>query len=51
MSGGGATLRTRVRGRDDIHVIAAVTAVMAWGVGPILNKSMSVGTPSIVFAR
>jgi drug/metabolite transporter (DMT)-like permease len=51
VSGGGATLRTRVRGRDDIHVIAAVTAVMAWGVGPILNKSMSVGTPSIVFAR
>jgi drug/metabolite transporter (DMT)-like permease len=47
----GVTLRARVRGRDDIHVIAAVTAVMAWGVGPILNKSMSVGTPSIVFAR
>jgi drug/metabolite transporter (DMT)-like permease len=40
-----------VRGRDDIHVIAAVTAVMAWGIGPILNKSMSVGTPSIVFTR
>jgi drug/metabolite transporter (DMT)-like permease len=40
-----------VRGRDDIHVIAAVTAVMAWGIGPILNKSMSVGTPSIVLTR
>lgn len=47
----GASVRGRVRGRDDIHVIAAVTAVMAWGIGPILNKSMSVGTPSIVFTR
>lgn len=46
-----AGARTRLRARDDIHVIAAVTAVCAWGVGPILNKSMSVGTPSIVFAR
>ena len=44
-------VRTGLRGRDDIHVIAAVTAVCAWGIGPILNKSMSVGTPSIVFAR
>ena len=51
MSTAGPTLRDRVRGRDDIHVIAAVTAVMAWGIGPILNKSMSVGTPSIVLTR
>ena len=51
MSTAGLTLRDRVRGRDDIHVIAAVTAVMAWGIGPILNKSMSVGTPSIVLTR
>ncbi|MEY4365461.1 MAG: hypothetical protein RLZZ305_805 [Actinomycetota bacterium] len=47
----GRPARTRLGRRDDIHVIAAVTAVCAWGVGPILNKSMSVGTPSIVFAR
>ena len=47
----GESVRGRVRGRDDIHVIAAVTAVMAWGIGPVLNKSMSVGTPSIVFTR
>ncbi|MFM7262768.1 MAG: DMT family transporter [Acidimicrobiales bacterium] len=47
----GQVARTRLGRRDDIHVIAAVTAVCAWGIGPILNKSMSVGTPSIVFAR
>lgn len=40
-----------LRDRDDIHVIAAVTAVFAWGLGPILNKAMTVGTPSIVFWR
>jgi drug/metabolite transporter (DMT)-like permease len=39
------------RDREDIHVIAAVTAVAAWGVGPILNVEMSVSTPSIVFYR
>lgn len=43
--------RTSLRERDDIHVLAAVTAVFAWGVGPILNKAMTVGTPSIVFWR
>lgn len=46
-AGVGASLRER----DDIHVLAAVTAVFAWGVGPILNKAMTVGTPSIVFWR
>lgn len=40
-----------LRDRDDIHVIAAVTAVFAWGIGPVLNKAMTVGTPSIVFWR
>lgn len=40
-----------LRERDDIHVIAAVTAVFAWGIGPILNKAMTVGTPSLVFWR
>lgn len=43
--------RQSLRERDDIHVIAAITAVFAWGVGPILNKAMSVSTPSIVFWR
>ena len=41
----------RLRGRDDIHVLAAVAAVTAWGVGPVLNKAMSVDTPAIVFYR
>ncbi len=42
---------TSLRQRDDIHVIAAITAVVAWGVGPIFNKAMSVDTPAIVFYR
>ena len=40
-----------LRNRDDIHVIAAITAVVAWGIGPIFNKAMSVDTPAIVFYR
>lgn len=44
-------LRSRIRERDDIHVLAALTAVLFWGVGPILNKTVTVGTPSIVFYR
>ena len=40
-----------LKGRDDIHVIAAATAVLAWGIGPIFNKAMTVSTPSIVFYR
>ena len=42
---------TSLRQRDDIHVIAAITAVAAWGIGPIFNKAMSVDTPAIVFYR
>lgn len=41
----------RLRGRDDVHLIAAVLAVVAWGVGAVLNKSMGVDTPAIVFYR
>lgn len=41
----------RLTGREDIHVIAAVTAVIAWGIGPVFNRSMSVSTPTIVFFR
>ena len=45
------SLGARIRGRDDIHVIAALTAITAWAIGPLFTKSMSVGTPSIVFYR
>ena len=44
-------LGARVAARDDVHVIAALTAVTAWGVGPILNKTLTIDTPTIVFYR
>lgn len=40
-----------MRERDDVHVLAALLAVTAWGIGPIFNKAMTVSTPSIVFYR
>lgn len=40
-----------MRARQDIHVIAAATAVFAWGTGPVMNKVMTVDTPAIVFYR
>jgi drug/metabolite transporter (DMT)-like permease len=40
-----------LRERDDIYILAALTAVSAWGIGPILNKSMSVSSSTIVFYR
>jgi drug/metabolite transporter (DMT)-like permease len=40
-----------VRARQDIHIIAAATAVFAWGTGPIMNKVMTVDTPAIVLYR
>jgi len=46
-----STARQTLRDRDDIHVIAAITAVVAWGVGPVLTKAMSVDTAAIVFYR
>ena len=39
------------RSREDIHVLAAILAVTAWGIGPIFNKALSVSTSSIVFYR
>ncbi len=51
MSSSLATLRTSLRQREDIHIIAALTAVTAWGVGPIFNKSMTVSSSTIVFYR
>jgi drug/metabolite transporter (DMT)-like permease len=46
-----ASARTSLRERDDIYILAALTAVSAWGIGPILNKSMSVSSSTIVFYR
>jgi drug/metabolite transporter (DMT)-like permease len=46
-----ASARTSLRQREDIHILAALTAVSAWGIGPILNKSMSVSSSTIVFYR
>ena len=46
-----ASASQRLRSRDDIHVLAAIAAVTAWGVGPVLNKAMTVDTPAIVFYR
>ncbi len=47
----GAGAAQRLRSREDIHVLAAIAAVTAWGVGPIFNKAMTVDTPAIVFYR
>ena len=46
-----ASAKQSFRQRDDIHVIAALTAVFAWGIGPIFNKTMSVDASAIVFYR
>jgi drug/metabolite transporter (DMT)-like permease len=46
-----SSARRSLQGRDDIHVIAAVVAVTAWGIGPIFNNAVSVGTASIVLYR
>ena len=51
MTGDGASFGARIRSRDDIHVIAALTAITAWAIGPLFTKSMSVGVPSIVLYR
>jgi drug/metabolite transporter (DMT)-like permease len=46
-----ASVKQNFRQRDDIHIIAALTAVFAWGIGPIFNKTMSVDPSAIVFYR
>jgi len=45
--------RARVAGsaRDDLPVLAAVVAVLAWGSGPLMTRAMSVPTPTLVFYR
>lgn len=40
-----------LQARQDIHIIAAATAVFAWGTGPVMNKVMTVDTPAIVLYR
>lgn len=45
------SLAHNIRGRQDIHILAAATAVFAWGTGPVMNKVMTVDTPAIVFYR
>lgn len=37
--------------RDDLPLIAAIAAVMAWGVGPLMTRAMSVSTQTLVFWR
>ena len=46
-----ASAKSSFRDREDIHVLAAILAVTAWGIGPIFNKALSVSTSSIVFYR
>lgn len=46
-----ATARSNFRQREDIHIIAAIMAVFAWGIGPIFNKTMTVDPSAIVFYR
>lgn len=46
-----ASARSNFRQREDIHIIAAITAVFAWGIGPIFNKTMTVDPSAIVFYR
>ena len=46
-----ASARSTFRQREDIHIIAAITAVFAWGIGPIFNKTMTVDPSAIVFYR
>lgn len=44
-------LADAIRAREDAHVIGALMAVSAWGIGPLFNKSMSVSAPTIAFYR
>lgn len=40
-----------VRGRDDVHLLAGLTAVFAWGIGPLFMRGTSVTTPTLVWYR
>ena len=46
-----SSLGRSLQARQDIHIIAAATAVFAWGTGPVMNKVMTVDTPAIVLYR
>ncbi|MSO58944.1 MAG: DMT family transporter [Ilumatobacteraceae bacterium] len=43
--------RTAGSGGDDLPVLAAVIAVLAWGAGPLMARAVSVPTPTLVFYR
>lgn len=42
---------TSVRDRDDVHILAGLVAVFAWGIGPFFMRSISVSAVSIVWYR
>ena len=46
-----AKARAAGSAREDLPVLAAVVAVLAWGSGPLMTRAMSVPTPTLVFYR
>jgi drug/metabolite transporter (DMT)-like permease len=46
-----AAARPGARHRDDLPIIAASIAIVAWGVGPLIVRGISASTATIVFFR
>lgn len=46
-----ADRRARLAARDDLPLLAGIVAVLAWGVGPLIVRGMSVSVGTIVFYR
>ncbi len=46
-------VRARAAGstRNDLPVLGAIVAVLAWGIGPLMTRGMSVPTSTLVFYR
>ena len=44
-------IRSRLAARPDLPLLAGIVAVIAWGVGPLFVKGMTLTPPSIVFYR
>lgn len=42
---------TTVRSRDDVHLLAGLTAVTAWGIGPLFMRGTSVTSPTVSWYR
>lgn len=40
-----------LRSRDDLHLLAGITAVSAWGLGPIFMRATSVTSPTVSWYR